>query len=69
MKDITICFYSNTQKFTSMDDNKCYAQDPETGEWNEAIPEPYYYGFFPWLLKRATGYRDEYGRKAQLFWK
>ena len=36
--------------------------------WSEAIPLPYYYGLFPWLWKRLTGWRDEYGRKAHLFW-
>lgn len=40
----------------------------ETGLWEPAIPEPFYWGLFPWLWKRMTGYRDEYGRKAQLFW-
>jgi hypothetical protein len=38
----------------------------ETGQWEEAIPLPYYYGLFPWIWKRLTGWRDEYGRKAQL---
>ena len=36
--------------------------------WETAIPEPYYHSLFPWLYKRLTGYRDAYGRKAQLFW-
>jgi hypothetical protein len=30
-----------------------------------AIPEPFYYGFLPWLWKRLTGWRDAYGRPAQ----
>ena len=40
--------------------------NPETGQWEEAIPEPYYWSLFPWLWKRLTGWRDAYGRKAQL---
>lgn len=33
-------------------------------------PEPFYYGLVPWLWKRLTGWRDPYGRKAQLLgWK
>ena len=39
----------------------------ETGKWEEAIPLPYYYSLFPWMWKRLTGWRDAYGRKAQLF--
>lgn len=42
--------------------------NPETGAWEQAIPEPYYHGFFVWIWLRMTGYRDEYGRKARLFW-
>lgn len=42
--------------------------DPETGEWKEAIPLPMYYGLLPWLFLLLIGWRDEYGRKAQLFW-
>lgn len=45
-----------------------YQQNPETGEWEPAIPLPYYYGLIFWLWKRVTGWRDEYGRKAHLFW-
>ena len=37
----------------------------ETGEWEEAIPEPYYYGLIEFLWKRVTLWRDGYGRKAQ----
>lgn len=33
-----------------------------------AVPEPYYWGLFSWMWKRLTGWRDQYGRKAQLFW-
>ena len=44
------------------------SQQNENGEWVEAVPLPYYYGLFPWLWKRLTGWRDQYGRKAQLFW-
>lgn len=43
-------------------------QQNEDGEWVDAIPLPYYYGFFSWAWKRMTFWRDEYGRKAQLFW-
>lgn len=39
----------------------------ETGAWEPAIPLPFYWGLLPWLWKRLTGWRDEYGRKAQLF--
>lgn len=35
--------------------------------WEPAIPEPFSYGLFPWLWRRLTGWRDEYGRKADLF--
>lgn len=38
----------------------------ETGKWEEAVPEPFYWSLFPWIWKRLTGYRDAYGRKAQL---
>jgi len=40
----------------------------ETGQWEEAIPLPYYHGLLPWLWLRLTGYRDAYGRKAQVMW-
>lgn len=40
-------------------------QNPLTGGWEPAIPEPYYWGLVPFLWKRLTGWRDEYGRKAQ----
>ena len=43
-------------------------QQNDDGTWSEAIPMPFYYGLFPWLWKRLTGWRDEYGRKAQLYW-
>lgn len=39
----------------------------ETGEWVPAIPLPYPHGLIPWLWKRLTGWRDEYGRKAHLW--
>lgn len=42
--------------------------NPATGEWEPAIPAPMYWGLVPWLWKRLTGWRDQYGRKAQLFW-
>lgn len=42
--------------------------DPITGKITSLVPEPFYWGFFPWVWKRITGYRDNYGRKAQLFW-
>lgn len=41
--------------------------DSKTGRWEEAIPSPFYHGLIPWLWLRLTGYRDAYGRKAQLF--
>lgn len=41
--------------------------NPATGRYEEAIPLPYYFGLLPWLWRRLTGYRDAYGRKAQLF--
>jgi len=38
--------------------------------WSEVIPEPIHWGLLPWLWKRLTGWRDEYGRPAQrLTWK
>lgn len=37
------------------------------GQWEDAIPEPFYFGLFPWIKRRLTGWRDEHGRKAQLF--
>ena len=39
--------------------------NPETGRWEPVIPLPYYYGLLPWAWKRLTGWRDEYGRKAE----
>jgi hypothetical protein len=36
----------------------------ETGQWEEAIPLPFYYGLLPFLWLRLTRYRDSYGRKA-----
>lgn len=41
--------------------------NPETGLWERAVPMPFYWGLFPWIWKRMTGWRDEYGRKAQLY--
>lgn len=40
--------------------------NPETGQWEPSIPEPFAWGFFAWAWKRITGWRDEYGRKAEL---
>jgi hypothetical protein len=40
--------------------------DTELGAWVESVPSPFYWGLFPWIWKRLTGYRDAYGRKAQL---
>lgn len=45
---------------------ECLALNPETGRWYPVIPEPFYWGLIPWIWKRLTGYRDAYGRKAQL---
>jgi len=42
--------------------------DDDLKMWVESIPEPYYWGLFPWIWKRLTGYRDSYGRKAQVMW-
>jgi len=49
-----------------MTDNNTQQLNPKTGQWEPAIPCPYYYSFFPWIWKRLTGYRDAYGRKAYL---
>jgi len=38
----------------------------QTGQWEPAIPLPYYHSLFPWLWLRLIGYRDDYGRKAAL---
>ena len=38
----------------------------ETGRWEKAIPEPYSWPLLPWAWRRLIGWRDEYGRKAQL---
>ena len=35
------------------------------GNYVPAIPEPFYWGLFPWLRRRLTGYRDAENRKAQ----
>lgn len=40
--------------------------DTETGLWVEEIPLPYYHMLFPWAYRRMTGWRDSYGRKAQM---
>ena len=37
----------------------------ETGEWEDVIPLPYYYGLASFLYKRVMGWRDKYNRKAQ----
>lgn len=50
-----------------LDDHHVYTQNRETGQWEKAIPSPYYHGIFRWLWLRLTGYRDAYGRKAQVF--
>lgn len=42
--------------------------DPSNGQWGRAIPEPFHYGLIPWVLKRLTGWRDAYGRKAHVMW-
>ena len=42
--------------------------NPKTGRYEPAIPLPFYWGLFPWIWRRLIGYRDEYGRKAQLVW-
>lgn len=44
-------------------------QDPVTGKWVPATPAPYYYRPLTWFWKRITGYRDAYGRKAQVDWR
>ena len=48
----------------SNDIDKVYQQNPD-GTWLEAIPSPFYYGLIPFLWLRLTGYKDNYGRKAQ----
>lgn len=30
-----------------------------------ALPEPFSWGLLPWLWRRLTGWRDQYGRSAQ----
>lgn len=40
--------------------------NPDTGNWYPALPEPFYWGLVPWVWLRLKGYRDQYGRKAQL---
>jgi hypothetical protein len=47
-----------------MNENGAY--NSFTGLWEEAIPLPFSYGLIPWIWLRMVGYRDEYGRKAQL---
>ncbi len=44
----------------------CQKRNPDTGRWEAAIPEPFYYGLFMWAWLRLTGWRDYYGRPAQL---
>lgn len=43
------------------------AFNANSGEWKKAIPAPYYHNIFSWLWLRMTGYRDQYGRKAELW--
>ncbi|MDP1702621.1 MAG: hypothetical protein Q8L53_16915 [Aestuariivirga sp.] len=43
-----------------------YQFNQQTGKFEPAVPEPFYWGLLPWIWKRLTGYRDQYGRKAQL---
>jgi hypothetical protein len=50
------------------DPNEVQQLNPHTGQWEPAIPMPYSYRLLPWLWKRLTGWRDAYGRKADL-WK
>jgi hypothetical protein len=39
-------------------------------EYIDNLPLPFYWGLIPWLYRRLTGWRDEYGRKAQFIgWK
>jgi hypothetical protein len=52
---------------TDKADHGVQSFDPAKGYWEPAIPEPFSYGLFPWLWRRLTGWRDEYGRKADLF--
>lgn len=42
--------------------------DKDTQLWEQAVPEPFHYGLFPWLWRRLTGWRDEYGRLPALMW-
>jgi len=51
-------------KNMSNDIGKNYQQNPD-GTWSEAIPLPFYYSLIPFLWLRLTGYKDNYGRKAQ----
>ena len=37
----------------------------ETGQWEEAIQLPFYYGLLSFLWLRLTRCRDSYGRKAK----
>ena len=42
----------------------------ETKQWDEILPLPFYWGLLPFLWKRITGWKDQYGRKAYLIsWK
>lgn len=50
-----------------MNEDRTEFLNPLTGRWETATPEPFSYGLFPWLWRRLTGWRDEYGRKATLF--
>lgn len=34
------------------------------GKILRSIPAPFYWGLFPWVWLRLSGYRDHYGRKA-----
>lgn len=48
-----------------MSDNQSF--NAVTGRWEDAVPLPFSFGLLPWIWLRLTGYRDPFGRKAQLF--
>ncbi len=41
--------------------------DPPTDSWITAVPLPYPYHLPVWVWKRLIGWRDKYGRKAELY--